>query len=137
MSFTGSLLKLSGTEFPWQYIIEESYSAAIRTLDLDSGRLADGYMDRTVLQHQALEISFNTRKLNNTENEAVWNFIRSHYTTSIQERRVSVTAYIPETNSYITQDCYVASDPEFPIRRIDRKNRIIKYDSYEIKFIGY
>lgn len=137
MAFNGSLLQLSGAEFPWQYIVEESYSGALKTLDLDSGRVATGIMERNVLDHQALEVKFNTRSLNNEENSDLWRFIRSHYTASTKERRVRVTAYVPEIDDYITQDCYVASDPTFPIRRIDRKKKEIKYSGYEIKFIGY
>lgn len=137
MAFNGSLLSLSGAEFPWQYIQAESYQGSLKSMDLDSTRVSTGVLNRNVLDHQAIEISFQTLPLNNTETADLWAFIRNHYISKPQERKCRVTAYIPELDDYVTQDAYVASDPTFSIRRIDPANRVIEYDSYEIKFIGY
>ena len=138
MAFNGSLLQLSGTEFPWQYIVENSYSGALKTMDLDSGRVATGVLSRNVLDHQPIEIKIKTRDgLDNVENADLWSFIRSRYVSKQQERKVRVTAYMPEIDDYVTQACYVTSDPTFPIKHIYPSKKRIVFSSYEIKFVGY
>lgn len=137
MAFNGSLITINGAEFPWHYVEENSYKCALKTLDLDSGRVATGLLDRNVLEHQSIEISFTIKSLTNTEQADLWLFLRSRYISGVQERKLRINAYVPELDDYVLKDVYVASDPTFPIRQINPSKKVIKYASYEMKFIGY
>ena len=137
MAFNGSLITINGAEFPWHYVEENSYKCALKTLDLDSGRVATGVLERNVLQHQSIEISFTIKSLTNTEQADLWSFLRSRYISGLQERKLRINAYVPELDDYVIKEVYVASDPTFQIRQISPSKRVIKYASYEMKFIGY
>lgn len=137
MAFNGSLITINGAEFPWHYVEENSYKCALKTLDLDSGRVATGVLERNVLQHQSIEISFTIKSLTNTEQADLWSFLRNRYISGLQERKLRINAYVPELDDYVIKEVYVASDPTFQIKQINPSKKVIKYASYEMKFIGY
>jgi hypothetical protein len=63
--------------------------------------------------------------------------LRSRYISGLQERKLRINAYVPELDDYVIKEVYVASDPTFQIRQIAPSKKVIKYASYEMKFIGY
>ena len=136
MSYGGYLLKVgSYTIDGTKYINYASYKATKNIQDLDSYRDASGVLHRTALSHAPIKIEFETREgLTNDELGTFMSNIRSNYTNAA-ERCASVTAFIPELNDYVTQDCYMP-DPQFTIRKIDTNN-VVTYEKTRIAFIGY
>ena len=58
--------------------------------------------------------------------------IRSQYISS-DERTFNVTAYIPETNQYVTQKAYLA---DFTPQIYGVINNVVKYDAIRMAIIG-
>ena len=118
-----------------KYIEYGSYDAKRKVQDLDPYRDGNGVLHRNALSHIPLTVKFNTLKLNNTELATLLSGISSNYINAT-ERKVLVTAYVPETDSYISQDMYWA-EPQIKIQNIDLKNNVIIYAPMTMEFIGY
>lgn len=119
---------------PHGYIKFDSYSIARRVQDLDSYRDANGVLHREALEHVPLDIEFETpAMMTNITYADFMSNIRTNYTKP-QERRVIVTAYVPETDNYVTQEMYFA-DPEPSIYMI--KRNVIYYNPIRVSIIGY
>lgn len=136
MAFNGSLLKFSGDNFPLKYVFKESYKVTPnRRQDLDPYRDGNGYLHRNTLSHTATTIQFQTKPMWNDQFEQMMNFIRSHYTNT-QEKKLQITYYSPDINSYKTGNFYVP-DVEYVMDLVDTvKNRIL-YLSTTLEFIEY
>lgn len=136
MAFDGNLIYLGSgnTPLPLSFIKVQSYKAVPnRRQDLDSTRNANGVLQRTVLNHYASTIEFQTVPMNNSTKNAFMNLMRSNY-TSEKEKKMHMRYYCPDTDSYKEGDFYVP-DVEFPIIFIDGLN--IQYDSITWEFIEY
>lgn len=134
MSFNGYLIKIGDYDtFFNSYIVAASYKTAKKVLDLDSYRDANGVLHRNALSHLSYTIEFDLKPLNDTRLETFMSAIRDNFTVPI-ERKLSVTFYVPEDNTYVTQDCYMP-DIDYTINHLE--GDMIKYDSVSIKFIGY
>lgn len=136
MAFNGSLLKFSGDNFDLDYVYKESYKITPnRVQDLDPYRDANGLLHRNALSHTATTISFQTKPMWNTEFETMMSFVRSHYTNS-SEKKLSITYYSPDTDSYKTGDFYVP-DVEITMDLVDTSRKKILYLSTTLEFIEY
>lgn len=137
MAFNGILLTVGDYDITGErYINYKSYSATANIQDMDSFRNANGVLTRNALEHVPIKIEFETREnLTNEDVAEFWGSIRSNFSEP-KERKASVTAYIPEYDDYITQDCYIP-DPQFKIKRITPDTNIIYYEPIRIAFIGY
>ena len=134
MGFNGYLIKIGSYDtFFEQYIQYQSYKVSRKIQDLDSYRDANGVLHRNVLEHESFVIEFTLRPLNNLELESVISKIRQNYTAE-KERKVNITFYMPELNSYITQEAYMP-DPDISIKRIE--GPVVFYEPTTLKFIGY
>ena len=101
---------------------------------MDSYRDANGVLHRTALTHVPNKVEFETRPLlTNVSFSEMMSNIRANYINE-EERKVSVTAYIPETDSYVTQDMYM---PDITPKIYQANAKGIKYDSIRLAFIGY
>lgn len=135
MAYQGYLIKvgdyvISGKKF----IRADSYSATLIVQDLDSYRDMEGKLHRTALNHRVNKIEFETRAmLTNKQMEELLENIRQRYTNE-NERRVSATVYVPELDSYMTQDMYL-TDLNFSIYGVF--NNIIYYNPIRFAFIAY
>lgn len=108
MAYEGYLLKIGDYKVPSDYIRPESYSPYINMQDIDPWTDADGYLHRNAIELKALKVEFETpAMLTNTTLETFLSNIRENY-ISAKERTFNVTAYIPETDSYVTQKAYLA-----------------------------
>lgn len=142
MSFSGFLIKLgSGNDaytIPLKYMRAETYQITYSTLDLDSWRDSNGLLNRKALEHHVAKIEFNVPMMNNVQIKPLIDGIRAFYqnTSAPNQKKVSVTFYNPETDSYLTQNMYVP-DIQFTIRNVDETNNIINYNETRIAFIGY
>lgn len=137
MAFNGSLMTIGGEEFPWQYVVEESYKVTPkRVQDLDPYTTESGWLIRNPVEHEPTTISFDTRPLTNKDMAAMMNFITSKFTNA-KERKCHIIYYNPITDDYATGDFYINSNLEYNIRRIDRKKLEIKYDAFTLDFVEY
>lgn len=119
-----------------RYINYDSYEVEKDYIDLDPFRDSSGKLHRGVLPNVPIKITFSTRpNLTNADISAFFGAISANYTIP-KERKCSVTAYVPETDSYVTQDMYMAT-PTFKIRHIDKVTNTITYDEVKVSLIGY
>lgn len=131
--YSGFLLKLGNFEFPLRYIEAATYQVKRNVQDLDSYRDADGVLQRNALEHYVITVTFNTKpNLTNTKIGTLMNNIEANYLNAL-EKKLLVTAYVPEFDDYVTQEMYLA-DPLFTIKEI---SDIIKYDRITFDFVGY
>ena len=134
MAYQGYLVKVGNYTIPHSLIKAESYQATYSTLDLDSTRLANGTLNREVLSHHVGKVEFETLPLlDNTQMMALINGIKNNYTNAL-EKKCNVTFYVPELDSYITQDMYVP-DITFTIYLANAEK--IQYEQTRIAFTGY
>lgn len=137
MAYAGYLLKVGNYEIDGTYYIGyDKYSCTVNVQDLDSFRNADGVLVRNALDHYAVKLEFETREnLTNSDIATFFGNIRSNFTVA-KERKATVTAYVPEFDTYVTQDMYMA-DPQFKIKKIEPVTNVIKYEPVRVAFIGY
>lgn len=135
MSYSGFLVKVGNYTIPAnRFIKASSYSVTRNIQDLDSYRDANGVLHRTALAHHVHKVEFETpAMLTNTDMAELFGSLRANYTIP-EERRALVTVYVPESDSYETQEMYM-SDPQFSI--YGTYNNSVTYNSVRIAFIGY
>lgn len=138
MAYSGILVKVGGStngySIPLSFIRADSYKATKLVQDLDSYRDTNGVLHRNAQLNVAYKIEFEcVPMLTSTEISAVVGSIESKFSVPA-ERRASVYAYIPETDSYITQDMYMP-DPEYQVYYAD--SSMIQYSAVRFAFIGY
>lgn len=136
MAFNGYLLKMGGDIFPLSFVYKESYKVTPnRRQDLDSGRNANGVLQRNVLDHMPSTISFQTKPMHNDDLDEMMSFIRSHYAVE-KEKKVILEYFCPDINGYKTGEFYVP-DIEYVINRVDLKKNKIFYNGFQLEFIEY
>lgn len=134
MAFQNYLLKVGNYEIPVKFINADTYIANRTVQDLDSYRDANGVLHRTTLDHVPNKIEFETPPmLTNTEFAELMGNIQENYIIEA-ERKVNVTAYIPETDSYETQEMYM---PDIKPTIYMILNKEIRYRPIRLAFIGY
>ena len=136
MAFDGYLLKMGGDIFPLSFVYKESYKITPnRRQDLDSGRNANGVLERNVLDHMPSTISFQAKPMNNTDLDKMMSFIRSHY-VSEREKKLIIEYFCPDINGYKTGEFYVP-DIEYVINMVDVEKKTILYYGFQLEFIEY
>ena len=136
MAFEGYLLKMGGDVFPLSFVYKESYKITPnRRQDLDSGRNANGILERNVLDHMPSTISFQAKPMNNTDLDKMMSFIRSHY-VSEREKKLIIEYFCPDINGYKTGEFYVP-DIEYVINMVDVEKKTILYYGFQLEFIEY
>lgn len=134
MAYAGYLVQVGSYNIPLSFIRAESYKATHLIQDLDSYRDANGLLHRNALSHVPDKVEFEcVPMLTNTEMNAVVSSIRAQFSASA-ERKASVSMYVPELDSYVTQDMYMP-DPEFTMYYAD--GSMIQYNAVRFAFIGY
>lgn len=140
MAYAGYLVAVSQTAQSSQYFIPltfikaDTYKISKKIQDLDSYRDANGILHRNALPHVPYKLEFEcVPMLTNTEMTAVLTNITSRFSIAA-ERKIYVAAYVPEDDTYITQDMYMP-DPDFQMYYAD--NGKILYDAVRFAFIGY
>lgn len=136
MAFTGSLLRISGDNFPLKYVFKESYKVTPnRRQDLDPYRDANGLLHRNTLAHTATTIQFQTKPMWNDDFDKMMNFIRSRYTNT-KEKKLTLTYFSPDINNYM-QGTFYMPDVEYNMDLVDTVNNKIFYLSTTLEFIEY
>lgn len=134
MAYNGFLIKVGNYTIPFKYMKAESYTAYRSIQDLDSYRDANGVLHRTALTHVPNKVEFETPAMltDKTFSELMSN-IQTNFTNA-NERKASVTMYVPETNEYVTQDMYM---PDITPKIYHADSKKLQYDSIRLAFIGY
>lgn len=138
MAYSGYLIKVGPQnnlyEIPLSIIRAETYTVFKSVTDLDSYVDANGELHRNALEHIANKVEFETIPLlTNTQFAALMSNLQSRMTSSL-ERKLSVTLYIPETDSYVTQDMYM---PDIKPTLYYADATKIQYNQIRLAFIGY
>lgn len=134
MSYNGYLIKVGNYKIPpHKFIKAESYMAYKIIKDLDSYEDANGDLHRNALEHFSIKVEFETPPLTNVQLNELMSSIQNEYTIA-GERKVNASVYIPETNSYVTQDVYM---PDITPTIYGIFNGIIHYKPIRFAFIGY
>ena len=119
--------------FIYKCIKPESYSAYVNMQDVDAWTDADGYLHRDAVNLKALKVEFETKAmLTNAEFATIMSNIQKNYTVA-KARQLQITAYIPETDSYVTQTGYMA---DFQPQMYGTYGGVIHYNPIRLAFIG-
>ena len=134
MAYAGYLIKVGTYEIPLSIIRAETYSPYKSVTDLDSYVDANGYLHRNALDHIANKVEFETvPMLTNTQFASLMSNLYGQMSNTL-ERKASVTAYIPETDDYVTQDMYM---PDIKPTVYYADENVVKYNQIRLAFIGY
>lgn len=134
MAYSGYLIKVGSYIIPLNLIKADTYSVFMSITDLDSYVDANGVLHRNALDHVANKVEFETvPQLDHEQFASLMNNIRGQFTVA-KERKASVTCYIPELDSYVTQDMYM---PDIKPSMYLASATEIKYNAVRLAFIGY
>lgn len=134
MAYNGFLIKVGDYEIPTnKFIRADSYSAYVNMQDVDPYTDANGYLHRNAIELKALKVEFETPAMltNITLSELLSN-IRANY-ISEKERKVKITAYIPEYDDYVTQIGYLA---DFTPQIYGNYGGVLRYNPIRLAFVG-
>lgn len=134
--YSGFLLKIGNYIVPTdKFISAESYSVTYNVMDLDSYRDANGKLHREALEHVPIKVEFETPAMltDITFGQELMGNIRKNYTNA-RERKCIATAYIPELDSYVTQEVYMVT----PTPQIyGNYGGRLHYKPIRMAFVGY
>ncbi|MEE1071557.1 MAG: DUF6711 family protein [Cellulosilyticum sp.] len=134
MAYSGFLIKVGDYTIPFKFMKAESYQVTRNVQDLDSYRDANGKLHRTALEHIVHKVEFETpAMLTNTEVSEFMSNIRRNYTVPV-ERKALVTLYVPEFDTYETQEMYM---PDIPFQIYGTYNNKLTFKPFRVAFIGY
>lgn len=89
MAYNGYLIKVGNYTIPHKYIKAETYQALYSTIDLDSTRLANGTLNREVLEHHVGKVEFETVPLmDNSQLNDLLSNIRNNYTNALEKKQM-------------------------------------------------
>ena len=140
MAFSGYLIKVgeagSEVEIPLTYMRAETYTVTPnQRLEWSAERDTTGVLHRETVANQPPKIEFETPLMTNSDINALNTIISTAYTNA-SERKLTVTYYDPETDSYKTHECYMP-DVHYEIRNVDTVKNVINYEQLRYAFIGY
>ena len=139
MAFSGYLIKVgTGTpaEIPLKYMRTETYSVTPnQRLEWSAERDVTGVLHRETTPNMPPKIEFDTPLMTNADIKALNTILSNAYSVAA-ERKLSVTYYDPESDTYKTHDCYMP-DVKYEIRNVDTVNNVINYEELRYAFIGY
>ena len=140
MAFSGYLIKVgpSGSEgeIPLKYMRAETYSVTPdQRLEWSAERDVTGVLHRETVANMPPKIEFNTPLMTNSDINALNTILSTAYSVAA-ERKLRVTYYDPETDSYKAHDCYMP-DVKYEMRMVDTTNNVIHYNELRYAFIGY
>lgn len=134
MAYEGYLIRVGTYTIPLSIMRAETYTVFMSITDLDSYVDANGYLHRNALDHIANKVEFETIPLlDNIQFASLMNNLYAQMSET-KERKASVTCYIPETDSYVTQDMYM---PDIKPTLYYADDTKIQYNQVRLAFIGY
>ena len=140
MAFTGYLIKVGASgyevEIPLKYMRAETYTVTPnQRLEWSAERDVTGVLHRETTPNMPPKIEFSTPLMTNSDINALNAILGAAYSVAA-ERKLRVTYYDPESDSYKSHDCYMP-DVHYQIRNVDTANNVINYEEIRYAFIGY
>ena len=140
MAFTGYLIKVGASgyevEIPLKYMRAETYTVTPnQRLEWSAERDVTGVLHHETTPNMPPKIEFNTPLMTNSDINALNAILSAAYSVAA-ERKLRVTYYDPESDSYKSHDCYMP-DVHYQIRNVDTANNVINYEELRYAFIGY
>ena len=140
MAFSGYLIKVgasgSEVEIPLKYMRAETYIVTPnQRLEWSAERDVTGVLHRETTANKPPKIEFNTPLMTNSDINALNTILSTAYSNA-NERKLRVTYYDPESDSYKSHDCYMP-DVHYEIRNVDTVKNVINYEQLRYAFIGY
>lgn len=140
MAFSGYLIKVgpsgSEVEIPLKYMRAETYTVTPnQRLEWSAERDVTGVLHRETVANQPPKIEFSTPLMTNSDINALNTIISAAYSVAA-ERKLRVTYYDPESDSYKSHECYMP-DVNYTIRNVDTVKNVINYEELRYAFIGY
>ena len=140
MAFTGYLIKVGASgyevEIPLKYMRAETYTVTPnQRLEWSAERDVTGVLHRETTPNMPPKIEFSTPLMTNSDINALNAILSAAYSVAA-ERKLRVTYYDPESDSYKSHDCYMP-DVHYQIRNVDTANNVINYEELRYAFIGY
>ena len=140
MAFTGYLIKVGApgyeVEIPLKYMRAETYTVTPnQRLEWSAERDVTGVLHRETVANMPPKIEFSTPLMTNSDINALNTIISTAYSVAA-ERKLRVTYYDPESDSYKSHECYMP-DVHYQIRNVDTVKNVINYEELRYAFIGY
>lgn len=132
MAYSDYLVKIGTYKIPMKWI--KSYSAYKTVQDMDSYYDGNGVLHRNALEHRPCKVEIEiVPMLREADLKELLTNIQSNYTVA-NERKGTVSAFIPEKDNYEVSDMYM---PDFTPEIYGIFNGVIFYKSFRLAFIGY
>lgn len=111
MAFSGYLIKVgpsgSEVEIPLKYMRAETYTVTPnQRLEWSAERDVTGVLHRETVANMPPKIEFNTPLMTNSDINALNTILSTAYSVAA-ERKLRVTYYDPESDSYKSHECYM------------------------------
>lgn len=140
MAFSGYLIKvgtgLAAVEIPMKYMRYTSYKVTPdQRMEWSAERDTTGVLHRETVANKPPKIEFETPYMTNSDIVALNTLIQGKYTVAA-ERKLDITYYDPESDSYKTAAVYMP-DVDYKIYNVDSVNNKILYEPLRYAFIGY
>lgn len=140
MAFSGYLIKvgtgLAAVEIPMKYMRYTSYKVTPdQRMEWSAERDTTGVLHRETVANKPPKIEFETPYMTNSDIVALNTMIQGKYTVAA-ERKLDITYYDPESDSYKTAAVYMP-DVDYKIYNVDSTNKKILYEPLRYAFIGY
>lgn len=140
MAFTGYLIKvgtgLAAVEIPMKYMRYTSYKVTPdQRMEWSAERDTTGVLHRETVANKPPKIEFETPYMTNKDIVTLNTLIQGKYTVAA-ERKLDITYYDPESDSYKTAAVYMP-DVDYKIYNVDSVNNKILYEPLRYAFIGY
>ena len=140
MAFSGYLIKvgtgLAAVEIPMKYMRYTSYKVTPdQRMEWSAERDTTGVMHRETVANKPPKIEFETPYMTNSDIVTLNTLIQGKYTVAA-ERKLDITYYDPESDSYKTAAVYMP-DVDYKIYNVDSTNKKILYEPLRYAFIGY
>ena len=140
MAFSGYLIKvgtgLTAVEIPMKYMRYTSYKVTPdQRMEWSAERDTTGVLHRETVANKPPKIEFETPYMTNSDIVALNTLIQGKYTIAA-ERKLDITYYDPESDSYKTAAVYMP-DVDYKIYNVDSVNKKILYEPLRYAFIGY
>ena len=140
MAFSGYLIKvgtgLAAVEIPMKYMRYTSYKVTPdQRMEWSAERDTTGVLHRETVANKPPKNEFETPYMTNSDIVALNTLIQGKYTVSA-ERKLDITYYDPESDSYKTAAVYMP-DVDYKIYNVDSVNNKILYEPLRYAFIGY
>ena len=140
MAFSGYLIKvgtgLAAVEIPMKYMRYTSYKVTPdQRMEWSAERDTTGVLHRETVANKPPKIEFETPYMTNSDIVALNTLIQGKYTVAA-ERKLDITYYDPESDSYKTAAVYMP-DVDYKIYNVESVNNKILYEPLRYAFIGY